>query len=374
MELGANDILTVGTDGSMNTRDLRAAREAGAMRFRRTPVEMPTEQDDRFPSDAGTHDATDSGGPPPVVWTVPRPDPAPNGGSAPAAETTTGVRPTKARLGELLVSRGAISSEQLGAALAEQSGSGRRLGEVLVELGVLGERDFLEALAEQFGLPLVDLRKIVPEVAALDRLPESVVRTEQVLPVRVAGGALLVAISVEPTRELVDRLVAAAGTPVRLLLALHADIERAIDRCYSALADLDRLASSYDTEGTERDATTSGSLTIDDNAPVVQIVTRILTQAVRSRASDIHVEPQDDRVRVRFRVDGALYDAVTLPAGIAQALVSRLKIMADMNIVERRRSQDGQFEITVDDRALDVRVATTSTIWGEKAVLRLLDQ
>jgi type IV pilus assembly protein PilB len=115
-------------------------------------------------------------------------------------------------------------------------------------------------------------------------------------------------------------------------------------------------------------------LAIDDNAPVVQVVSRILTEAVRDRASDIHIEPQDKAVRVRFRVDGALHDTTSLPSSMAQALVSRIKIMAGMNIVERRRAQDGQFEASVDGRPLDVRVATTATIWGEKAVLRILDK
>jgi type IV pilus assembly protein PilB len=111
----------------------------------------------------------------------------------------------------------------------------------------------------------------------------------------------------------------------------------------------------------------------DDAAPVAQLVHRIITEAMRERASDVHIEPQEDALRIRFRVDGALHDAVNLPGSMAQAMVSRIKIMADMNIVERRRSQDGQLEITVDGRDLDVRVATMATIWGEKAVLRLLD-
>ena len=107
---------------------------------------------------------------------------------------------------------------------------------------------------------------------------------------------------------------------------------------------------------------------------MVQVVNLILTQALRDRASDVHIEPQDERIRVRFRIDGALHDALTLPAAMGPALVSRIKIMAGMNIVERRRPQDGQITIEIDGRALDIRVATTATIWGEKCVLRLLDK
>jgi type IV pilus assembly protein PilB len=113
---------------------------------------------------------------------------------------------------------------------------------------------------------------------------------------------------------------------------------------------------------------------VDENAPIVKIVNVILEQAVQDRASDVHIEPSDDAVYVRYRVDGALHDVLSLPADMGPALVSRIKIMADMNIVERRRPQDGQFEIVIDGRELDVRVSTTTTIWGEKAVLRLLDR
>jgi type IV pilus assembly protein PilB len=275
-------------------------------------------------------------------------------------------------LGELLVSTGLISPKQLERALAEQeSGSGGRLGETLVRNGVLGERDYLETLAGQLGLPLVDLRRVVPEVEALALLPERIVRSEMALPVCVDRDVLLVAISNEPTSELAATLSKASGMSIAFDLALQADVTRAIDRCYSALSGLEHLAETYDDAVTTSD-TREAVIEIDENAPIVQVVNRIVTQAVRARASDIHIEAQEERVRVRFRVDGALYDAVSLPSGIAQALVSRIKIMADMNIVERRRAQDGQFEVTVDGQALDVRVATTATITGEKAVLRLL--
>ena len=282
----------------------------------------------------------------------------------------------RVRLGDMLVNRGLITEEQLSVALSHQqeSGGSRRLGEVLVELRMLGERDFLEALAQQFGIPLVDLRQVVPEPDALLCLPETLVRAETVLPVKIHDGSLIVAISVEPVRELISQLNTTAKMPIRLVLALNDDIRLAIDRAYSALKGLEQYASVFDADKAAVIAEDDSATKIDENAPVVQVVTRILTQAVRSRASDVHIEPQDNAVRVRFRVDGALYDAVTLPEGIAQALVSRIKIMAEMNIVERRRSQDGQFEVTVDSRTLDVRVATTATIWGEKVVMRLLEK
>jgi type IV pilus assembly protein PilB len=295
--------------------------------------------------------------------------PAPAGGARPHAP-----RASKARIGELLVAQGTISEDQLQAGLLEQKRTGRRLGEVLVELGALGERDFLKTLADQLGIPLVDLRSVTPEPEALARIPESMVRSEGVLPVYVDDGELAIAISTEPTDELVVRLRETAGMPVRMQLALSEDIERAVNRAYDALGGIHQFLSLFGTDDSSRSRSDAASEATDDNAPVVQVVTRIITQAVRSRASDIHIEPHDTRVRVRFRIDGALVDATFLPPGIGQALVSRIKIMADMNIVERRRPQDGQLEVTVDGRKLDVRVATAATIWSEKAVLRLLDK
>jgi type IV pilus assembly protein PilB len=164
---------------------------------------------------------------------------------------------------------------------------------------------------------------------------------------------------------------------VRLVIAPRSDIQRAIDTAYRALGSIHEHVMAFEqTAETPRRAAadTAVQLALADNAPVVQVVNLLITQAMRDRASDIHLEPQDQRLRVRFRIDGALHDAVELPIGMAPALVSRLKIMAEMNIVERRRPQDGQITMTVDGREIDIRVSTVATIWGESCVLRLLDK
>ena len=241
-------------------------------------------------------------------------------------------------------------------------------------MGALGERDFLQTLSSQLEIPLIDLRFATPEAEALAHIPESMVRSARVLPVSIVDGALWIAFSTEPTDALLDQLRETAGIQIRPQLALSVEIERAVNRSYDALGGIDQFLTSFGDDETAGSRVETVVDAADDNAPVVQVVTRIITQAVRSRASDIHIEPQNTQVRVRFRVDGALLNAAALPVGIGQALVSRIKIMADMNIVERRRPQDGQLEVTVDGRELDVRVATAATIWGEKAVLRLLDK
>jgi type IV pilus assembly protein PilB len=303
------------------------------------------------------------------------PEPELERGPGPVEPEPAGTpRAVKKRIGELLVAEGTITKDQLTRALLEQAGTGRRLGEVLVDMGALGERDFLTALSAQLEIPLVDLRTATPEAEALSKLPEAMVRAARVLPVSIEDGALWVAFSTEPMDALLDELQATAGMPIRTQLALSAEIERAVNRSYDALGGIELYLNAFASDDSARSRTDIALDEADDNAPVVQVVTRIITQAVRTRASDIHIEPQDTQVRVRFRVDGALLDAATLPVGIGQALVSRIKIMADMNIVERRRPQDGQLEVTVDGHGLDVRVATAATIWGEKAVLRLLDK
>jgi len=277
-------------------------------------------------------------------------------------------------LGGVLLEQGSITPEQLQAALEEQGETSRRLGEILIERGALREQDLARGLAKQLDLPVIDLRLRTPQAEALAAIPEEMVRRHRALPMAISDGDLYVAIDGPISDSALAELRAVADMHVLLVISPSSDIDHVIDRSYSALHNLEQYTSAFDDEGGVRLGVGARVEEVDENAPIVQIVRRILTQAVRQHASDIHIEPQDTKLRIRLRVDGALHDAAELPASIAQALVSRIKIMADMNIVERRRGQDGQFEAHVDGNALDVRVATTATIWGEKAVLRLLDK
>ena len=169
-------------------------------------------------------------------------------------------------------------------------------------------------------------------------------------------------------------LARAAGREVILLVAPASDVERAIDSFYRALTGIESEVEAFQLAESSRQVEPVVQQTVTAEAPVVRVVDRIITQGLRDRASDIHIEPQDDRLRIRYRIDGALHDVIALPSSIAPAVISRLKILAEMNIVERQRSQDGQISMTIDGRQVDIRVATTATIWGEKAVLRLLDK
>jgi type IV pilus assembly protein PilB len=276
-------------------------------------------------------------------------------------------------LGELLMERKAVSSQQVSEALLQQSASGKRVGMLLVELGAINERDLAEALAEQLSLALVDLGMETPDPDAVMLVPESMARAHMCIPMMRTQDAVIVAVA-DPGEVLLQQLTHHIGLAVTLVVAPASEIRYAIDNSYRSLEGIDQFVAAFEKTSNARKAVALTSESAQDDAPVVQVVNKIISQALRDRASDVHVEPQDSRLRIRFRIDGALHDVLALPEAMGPALVSRLKIMAGMNIVERRRPQDGQIAMDVDGRSVDIRVATTGVIWGEKVVLRILDK
>ena len=294
--------------------------------------------------------------------------------SAPTAPIAQLPKAFDGSLGELLVARRAVEHHQVEEALVQQAASGKRVGTLLVELGALSESQLAELLAEHFGLQLVDLRTETPEAECVALVPESLARAHTCIPLwHDEQDALVVGVA-DPTAELLHQLTSHVGGQVVFVVAPYADVRKAIDTHYRSMSDIDSFVTAFQATSTSRRQTALTSESANDDAPVVQVVNRIITQALRDRASDVHIEPQDARLRIRFRIDGALHDVIALPEEMAPALTSRLKIMAGMNIVERRRPQDGQIAMDVDGRAVDIRVATTGTIWGEKVVLRVLDK
>jgi type IV pilus assembly protein PilB len=279
------------------------------------------------------------------------------------------------RLGDQLIASNIITDAQLQQALNMQRDSGGLLGEVLVSIGALNEQDLARALAAFFGFDVANLRRDAVDPLVLNFLSEDAARKFTAFPVRMADDGLYIAVA-EPSEEIRLALSQATGKQVKLLIAPVSDIRWAIDSNYRALGSVEKLVQAFESvEGSrKRSVDSSEPEIVADDAPVVQVVDRILTQAMRDRASDVHIEPADDIVRVRFRIDGALKEILQLPAAIGPGLVSRIKIMANMNIVERRRPQDGQLTINIDGKEVDVRVATTATIMGESCVMRLLDK
>jgi type IV pilus assembly protein PilB len=301
--------------------------------------------------------------------------PAASVGATPAAVSDLTVGTGGPRLGEMLVAADLATSDQIVEALSKMQGStGKRLGQVLVEQGSLRAQDLARTLANQRGLQLIDLHQITPQPEAIPLLPESLARSLVAVPIEVSDAGVKVVVA-DPVEQTLEAIRKAIDRPVSFVVAAQPDVQRAIDASYRALTGLNVQMRTFEIQDAVRQniSRVEGGLAADD-APVVQVVQRVITQGVRDRASDIHIEPQETNVRIRFRIDGALHEVLELPRSIGPGLVSRIKIMGGMNIVERRRPQDGQIAMDIEGRPVDIRVNTTATIWGEKVVMRLLDK
>ena len=295
------------------------------------------------------------------------------------AEIQNWVVSNRPKLGEVMLELGAVDPEELLEALEHQRDNpgeeaSARLGEVLLELGSIDETALAAALAQQFGIPLADLRSETPDPEVVDFVGEDLARKHTVVPLRQENGRVFLAIA-DPLDTVAIKELTHHCRRIGLLMGARSEIERLLDDCYNVLNQAKVHIQAFELTETEDLAADAGEgFGVDDNAPIVQVVNRVITQGVRNRASDIHIEPGENFVRVRYRVDGAMSEAIRLPARMAAALSSRLKVMAELNIVERRRPQDGQFGVTVDGRPIDIRISTVATVHGEKVVLRLLDK
>ncbi len=277
-------------------------------------------------------------------------------------------------LGEILVALGAITREQLAEALAAQRANGKRLGETLCGMGVPTVR-IAEALSEQLGLPLVRLTRLNLDESILQAIPEHVARRHGIIPLSLSDSRMTVAlvdpldvVAIDDIRRLSGREVDVVITPaddfavaVNRYQALDRSVEKAIQEI--AVPPLE-----------EREVSLDNLMRMVEEAPIVRLVSLIISKAVRQRASDIHIEPQERHLRVRYRIDGLLVTVMTPPRHVQAAVVSRLKILANLNIAERRLPQDGRIQLRVDEKEVDIRVSTVPTVYGEKVVLRLLDR
>ncbi|HEY7224363.1 MAG TPA: GspE/PulE family protein [Micromonosporaceae bacterium] len=291
----------------------------------------------------------------------------------PRRPTDLAIHPDGARLGEQLVAERLATPDQVASALrTAQNGVPRFVGELLVEAGVLDERTLAAVVARQRGLDLVDLREVSPQPHATALLDEALARDLLAIPLSARPEAVEVAVAI-PLPELAAALRDVINRPVRLRVAARSDILRAIGNSYRALSGIGSQVQAFESQHAVRREVSQAEVTAED-APVVRVVQLIITQALRDRASDVHIEPHPERVLVRFRIDGALHDALDLPVSMGPVVASRIKIMAGLNIVERRRAQDGQISLEIEGRAVDIRVSTTAVVEGEKVVLRLLDK
>lgn len=276
---------------------------------------------------------------------------------------------TSERLGELLVRVGLIDVDQLVSALAEQERSGGKLGEVLVRELVCTEDQIAEALAEQKGLRHVNLAGIEVDPMAATLLPIRVARRKLIIPIAHQDDRITLAMADPLDVEAIDEAEIRTGFKVDPVVAAASQVRYAIEK-YIAGADAMQGLGPGDSDAPASD---EHDVSIEGDVPVVRIVNQLLREAVLERASDVHFEPGPRGVRIRYRVDGVLREVTTLPASAQAELLSRLKVMAELDITERRRPQDGRIAMRVEDKALDLRVATLPTPSGEGIVLRILD-
>jgi MSHA biogenesis protein MshE len=284
----------------------------------------------------------------------------------------------KMRLGDLLVQDGMITENQLQQALADQKQNGRKLGVTLIDLGFIDEHDLLEFLARQLNIPLIELgdRKISQQVVNL--IPEVQARRHRALVIEADDKSALVGMSDPADLAAVDA-ISQYLQPREMKLAVVPDAEllEAFDNLYRRTKDIAQFAKELQTETQDGAEFDLGALSLDDDddeATVAKLLQSIFADAVQVRASDIHIEPDDRALRIRMRVDGVLQENVLTETNIANALLLRLKLMAGLDISEKRLPQDGRFNIKVRDHSIDVRVSTMPVQYGESCVMRLLDQ
>ena len=276
-------------------------------------------------------------------------------------------------LGALLVGEALITQDQLDAALAEQAGGGKQLGRILIERGQLSEVDLARTLAGQHGLEFVDLSEYPVDRAAIGLIPEPVARRYRALPIGWSEGRLVVAMA-DPTNVFaLDDIRTLTRAEVESVVVTKDQLTEALDRFHRLEGEAGEVAQIAAEELTAADDQAQLREVVEE-APIVRFVNLLITQAVADRASDIHVEPAEADLRIRFRVDGVLHEVMRSPRSIQAGVISRLKIMSDINIAERRIPQDGRMSLTVGGKTVDLRVATLPTVHGEKVVMRILDK
>ena len=291
-------------------------------------------------------------------------------------------RMAKKRLGELLLESGLLNGEGLARALGEQRSRRGKIGEVIVNLGLATEQEIAQTLSLQLGIPTIDLKNTPVEPQAIELIQEKVARKHLIIPVAIDHRDLHIAMADPLSFEAFEDVRFASGFTIKPSIATRSDILWAIDQHYhlgSSLSTIVKdivderqvevLGDSEDTEGKDLDDLRKKS----EAAPVIRMVNLIVAEAVDQRASDIHVEPTKTALQIRHRVDGLLRKTMDLPKWVQGAVVSRIKIMARMDIAEKRLPQDGRIGVRVGGRNLDLRVSTVPANYGEKVVIRILD-
>jgi type IV pilus assembly protein PilB len=287
------------------------------------------------------------------------------------------------KLGEMLVKDRIITQEDLESALQKQQETGTSLGHILVELGLASEWEMAAALGKQLNVPFITLSHYEIDRQVLESIPESIVRKYKIVPVDKTGDTLTIALSDPSNIYLLDELRLLTKCQIIPVISFESDIAEAINRYYSRdenhfeemLKDITEQEMEVIKEEEEAEAEDDTDLAVEVNdAPVIQLVNLIITEAIKAKASDIHIEPYEKSLRLRYRIDGVLQEMTPPPKKFQNAIISRIKILSELDIAERRLPQDGRFKVRIQNRSIDFRVSVCPTAFGEKVVIRILDQ
>lgn len=291
----------------------------------------------------------------------------------------TAIKRSEKRLGQILVDDGIISEEQLERVLEEHSKTGKKLGDVLIEMKLCSLEQVTEAMARQHGLQYLRLSEYEIDPEIINSITEDIARKYRIIPVDRTNNVLTVALSDPANIFLLDDIKLRTKMEIVPLICLQSDIEAAIEKYYGDKGALEDMMKGFgdadDVELLQKKEEDSADLTsTEDDAPVVKLVNMIVAEAIKTRASDIHLEPEEKELRLRYRIDGVLKELPAPPKRLQNALISRIKIMSELDISEKRKPQDGRFKIRHSGRSVDFRVSSLPTVHGEKIVMRLLDK
>jgi type IV pilus assembly protein PilB len=277
------------------------------------------------------------------------------------------------QLGALLVASKLLTQEQLDAAIAEQGATSKSLGRILIDNRLLREADLVSVLAGQLGLEFVDLEEMQVDASAAGLISDALARRYQALPIGWDEGRLVLAMADPGNVFAVDDIRTITKSEIKVVVSTPAAVLAAIDKQHRMDGEAEDISAQAASEY-EDSQDISNIREVVEDAPIVKLVNLLITQAVADRASDIHIEPSERDVRVRYRIDGVLHEVMRPHKSIQSGIISRLKIMADINIAERRVPQDGRVAVTLSGKQVDLRVATLPTVYGEKIVMRILDK
>ncbi|MGQ0519730.1 MAG: GspE/PulE family protein [Actinomycetota bacterium] len=278
------------------------------------------------------------------------------------------------QLGALLVQAELLTQEQLDAALAEQAQTQKSLGRILIDSGLVTEGDLVAMLSRQIGLEFVDLAETPVDPSAAGLISSSLARRYQALPLGWDEDRLILALADPSNVFAIDDIRTITKRELKVVVSTRAAISEAIDKYHRMDGEAESISAQAASESGEADEDLTNVREVVEDAPIVKLVNMLISQAVADRASDIHIEPTERDLRVRYRIDGVLHEVMRPPKSIQSGVISRLKIMAEINIAERRIPQDGRVNIHLGGKAIDLRVATLPTVYGEKVVLRILDK